>query len=63
MPSISRRTLLAASGAAAISQTPLRAARAADKPRVTVITQWSAGSDGEAITALGKKFTESGCIW
>ena len=63
MPSISRRALLATSGAAMISQTPLRAARAAGKPRVTVITQWSAGSDGAAITALGKLFTQAGGDW
>jgi glucose/mannose transport system substrate-binding protein len=63
MPSISRRTLLAASGAAAISQVPLRVARAEGKPRVTVITQWSAGSDGAAITALGQLFTKAGGDW
>ena len=63
MPTISRRAMLAATGAAAISQAPGRAAYAADKPRVTVITQWSAGSDGAAITALGKKFTEAGGVW
>jgi len=33
------------------------------KPRVTFISQWSAGSDGAAITALGKKFEERGGVW
>jgi glucose/mannose transport system substrate-binding protein len=33
------------------------------KPRLTVISQWSSGSDGAAITALGKKFEEKGGVW
>ncbi len=33
------------------------------KPRLTAISQWSSGSDGAAITALGKKFEEKGGIW
>jgi glucose/mannose transport system substrate-binding protein len=33
------------------------------KPRLTIISQWSAGSDGAAITALGKKFEEKGGTW
>ena len=40
---------------------PLRAQGV--KPRLTVISQWSAGSDGAAITALGKKFEEKGGTW
>jgi glucose/mannose transport system substrate-binding protein len=41
-----------------------RATRAqAVKPRLTAISQWSAGSDGAAITALGKKFEERGGVW
>jgi glucose/mannose transport system substrate-binding protein len=35
----------------------------ASKPKVTVISQWSAGSDGAAITALGKEFEARGGIW
>ncbi len=38
-------------------------AQTTDKPRVTVITQWSAGSDGAAITALGEVFTKAGGDW
>ncbi len=38
-------------------------ARKAAKPRPTAISQWSAGSDGAAITALGKKFEEKGGVW
>jgi glucose/mannose transport system substrate-binding protein len=33
------------------------------KPRLTAISQWSAGSDGAAITALGKLFEQNGGIW
>ena len=33
------------------------------KPRVTFISQWSAGSDGAAITGLGKRLEEEGGIW
>jgi glucose/mannose transport system substrate-binding protein len=41
-----------------------RVARAqAVKPRLTAISRWSAGSDGAAITALGKKFEERGGVW
>jgi glucose/mannose transport system substrate-binding protein len=32
-------------------------------PRVTVISQWSTGSDGAAITALGKVFEQAGGVW
>ena len=57
---IRRRSLLA--GAAAAATLPL-AARAQAKPRVTFISQWSSGSDGAAITALGKRFEAEGGIW
>ncbi len=60
MPIIRRRALLAAS-AAMIAAT--RTSQAQDKPKVTVISQWSAGSDGAAITALGKEFERQGGIW
>ena len=43
--------------------TPLAARAQAVKPRLTAISQWSAGSDGAAITALGKKFEERGGVW
>src|SRR5882757_10078542 len=33
------------------------------KPRVTFISQWSAGSDGAAITGLGKRLEDEGGIW
>jgi glucose/mannose transport system substrate-binding protein len=61
-----RRSVLA--GAAGLMAAPLvgapRATRAqAVKPRLTAISQWSAGSDGAAITALGKKFEERGGVW
>jgi glucose/mannose transport system substrate-binding protein len=67
MPSLSRRQLLAAS--AAITALP-HWAWAEDpvlppgtKPRVTVISQWASGSDGAAISALGKVFAQDGGIW
>src|SRR5438045_8657163 len=47
-------------GAAGLLTAPHVARAQAVKPRVTVISQWSAGSDGAAITALGKKFEEKG---
>ncbi|MFL6838255.1 MAG: ABC transporter substrate-binding protein [Bradyrhizobium sp.] len=57
-----RRSLLAGSAAALVLPSFARAQGTA-KPRLTVISQWSAGSDGAAITALGKKFEEKGGIW
>ena len=55
MSKISRRTILAGSAAMLAASGAQRAQAANDvKPKVTVITQWSAGSDGAAITALGK---------
>ena len=59
MTHLSRRALLAASTAALAP----RLATAQAKPRLTAISQWSAGSDGAAITALGKKFEEKGGVW
>jgi glucose/mannose transport system substrate-binding protein len=67
MRSISRRELLAASAAVATlphgTWAQGTALPAGMKPRVTVISQWAAGSDGAAITALGKVFTQNGGIW
>jgi glucose/mannose transport system substrate-binding protein len=57
---VRRRHLMA--GAAAIAVAP-QAARAQVKPRVTFISQWSSGSDGAAITGLGKRFEEEGGVW
>ena len=57
---VRRRDLLA--GAAAIAAVP-QAARAQAKPRVTFISQWSSGSDGAAISGLGKRLEEEGGIW
>src|SRR5256885_14852006 len=62
MKNMGRRTMLA--GAAGLLAAAPRFSRAqAAKPRLTVISQWSAGSDGAAITALGKKFEEKGGAW
>src|SRR5436189_3402838 len=61
MNNISRRTMLA--GAAGLLTAPRVACAQAVKPRLTVISQWSAGSDGAAITALGKLFEEKGGVW
>ena len=61
MPMITRRRLLA--GSAAALALPAFARAQSAKPRLTAISQWSAGSDGAAITALGKKFEEKGGVW
>jgi glucose/mannose transport system substrate-binding protein len=58
MPVVSRRSLLA--GSAAILAAPRVARAQGAKPKVTVISQWSAGSDGLAITTLGKRFEQEG---
>src|SRR5262245_46288916 len=58
MTYISRRAMLA--GAAGLIAAPRLSRAQGMKPRLTVISQWSAGSDGAAITALGKKFKEKG---
>ena len=52
MNRISRRAMLAGTAGLIASPGPSRAQGV--KPRLTVISQWSAGSDGAAITALGK---------
>ncbi|MCW3474905.1 ABC transporter substrate-binding protein [Limobrevibacterium gyesilva] len=64
MPQISRRAILAGSAAMlAIPTTPHAQGAGGAKPKVTVISQWSAGSDGAAITTLGKEFERQGGIW
>src|SRR5271156_5831174 len=62
MPVTTRRSLLAGS-AAALSVPTLARSQDALKPRITAISQWSTGSDGAAISALGKVFEEHGGIW
>src|SRR5580704_17434278 len=61
---ISRRRdfLAGTAGMAAMAGLPAVAWPQA-KPRVTFISQWSAGSDGAAITGLGKRLEEEGGIW
>ncbi|MEY4679716.1 MAG: hypothetical protein RLZZ276_1365 [Pseudomonadota bacterium] len=61
MSNIRRRAVLG--GAAALAAAPTLARAQAAKPRLTAISQWSAGSDGAAITALGRKFEERGGTW
>src|SRR5262245_4021982 len=61
MKAIRRRAALA--GAAGLVAAPTLGRAQAVKPRLTAISQWSAGSDGAAITALGKKFEERGGVW
>jgi glucose/mannose transport system substrate-binding protein len=61
MSIVNRRTLLAGSGAVLATSGPLRAQPV--KPKVTVISQWSAGSDGLAISTLGKRFEAEGGVW
>ena len=61
MNAIRRRTVLI--GAASLVATSLLARAQGVKPRLTAISQWSGGSDGAAITALGKKFEERGGVW
>ena len=61
MPSTTRRHLLA--GSAALLAAPRLAQGIEAKPRLTFISQWSAGSDGAAITALGKLFEQHGGVW
>jgi glucose/mannose transport system substrate-binding protein len=61
MPSRRRDFLAGAAGLAAMGLPA--AAWPQAKPRVTFISQWSAGSDGAAITGLGKRLEEEGGIW
>ena len=56
-----RRALLAAS--AGLLAAPKLARAQAVRPRITVISQWSAGSDGAAITKLGEVFASEGGVW
>src|SRR5262249_7337815 len=58
---VRRRNLLA--GAAALATVPQSLRAQAAKPRVTFISQWSSGSDGAAISGLGKRLEEEGGIW
>ena len=63
MPITTTRRQLLAGSAAALALPAFARAQGAAKPRLTAISQWSAGSDGAAITALGKKFEEKGGVW
>lgn len=63
MPITTTRRRLLAGSVAALALPAFARAQGAVKPRLTVISQWSAGSDGAAITALGKKFEEKGGTW
>lgn len=63
MPITTTRRHMLAGSAATLALPAFARAQSAVKPRLTVISQWSAGSDGAAITALGKKFEEKGGIW
>lgn len=60
MPRMHRRALVLGAAGLAVAS---RAGAQPVKPRLTIISQWSAGSDGAAITALGRKFEEKGGIW
>ncbi len=62
MSYLSRRGFLAGTAIAASGAAAPRA-YADVKPRVTVISQWSAGSDGAAISAFGKLFEQNGGVW
>ena len=33
------------------------------KPRMTIISQWSSGSSGAAMVALGQEFDRQGGVW
>ena len=63
MNTISRRDMLAGTAGLCATAMPNLTRAQAVKPRLTVISQWSGGSDGAAITALGKKFEEKGGTW
>ena len=56
-----RRTLLRTlAAAAALPALPASSRAQSVRPRITLISQWSAGSDGAAMTKLGKLFEEHG---
>jgi glucose/mannose transport system substrate-binding protein len=61
MSTMRRRAVLAGSAALLAAPRVVRAQQI--KPKVTVISQWSSGSDGAAITALGKRFEAEGGVW
>jgi glucose/mannose transport system substrate-binding protein len=61
MSTMRRRAVLA--GSAALLAAPRVVHAQQIKPKVTVISQWSSGSDGAAITALGKRFEAEGGVW
>lgn len=63
MPITTTRRRLLAGSVATLALPAFARAQGAVKPRLTAISQWSAGSDGAAITALGKKFEEKGGVW
>ena len=63
MGMLKRRTVLAGATGLAASASVLNPAYADVKPRCTFISQWAAGSDGAAISALGRLFEEHGGIW
>ena len=64
MALLSRRRFLAGSAITGIGSAAIAPGALADvKPRVTVISQWSAGSDGAAISAFGKLFEQNGGTW
>ncbi|RXH26730.1 ABC transporter substrate-binding protein [Bradyrhizobium nanningense] len=63
MPITTTRRRLLAGSVATLALPAFARAQSAVKPRLTAISQWSAGSDGAAITALGKKFEEKGGVW
>jgi glucose/mannose transport system substrate-binding protein len=61
MRDLGRRATLAGGAVAAASGR--LAAQTAAKPRMTVISQWSSGSSGAAMVALGAAFDRRGGVW
>src|SRR5471030_270349 len=59
---VRRRDFLAGAAGTAAVAAASGVARAQTKPRVTFISQWSSGSDGAAISGLGKRLEEEGGI-
>jgi glucose/mannose transport system substrate-binding protein len=60
-PYVGRRAMLTG-GAVTIAARRV-GAQPAGKPRITVISQWSSGSSGAAMVALGKEFDRRGGVW
>lgn len=58
-----RRRLLAGSAGLLAAPSLAMAQGGGPRPRITVISQWSAGSDGAAISRLGEVFTAEGGVW